>query len=101
MSCPFESLAKYKDILGVPKKGFHEKRIGPYAFNDTFGTIFIALILTIFFKPLQYINKTKSISNYINNFIVNLIFIFVLGELLHYIFCVDTAFILQMKKLFK
>ncbi len=101
MNCPIQSLAKYKFILGIPNKGFHEKRIGPYALNDTFGTIFIAILLTLFFKPLNYIKYDKiKTKNYFYNFIFNLIFLFILGELLHYLFCVDTAFIKQIKSLF-
>ncbi len=101
MNCPVPFLAKYKHSLGVPKKGFHEKRIGPYAFNDMIGTVFIALILTFFIKPLKYMKNLKYNESFLLNFLINLIIIFIIGELLHYLFCVDTAFIIQIKNLFK
>ncbi len=76
--CPFTVLAEYRDILGKPNEGVHAKRIGPFALNDFIGTIIGAIILS-------YIINTT--------FIKAFIFLFILGEVLHYIFCVDTAFL--------
>jgi hypothetical protein len=102
MNCPIPSLAKYKFVLGIPNKGFHKKRIGPYALNDMLGTIFIAIILTFVFKPLKYINKQNILyNNYIYNLIINFLILFIIGEILHYLFCLDTAFIKQIKNIFK
>lgn len=90
MLCPIPFLAKYKDILGVPNEGFHKNRIGPYALNDILGTILIAIILAFFYKPY---------SNFFYNFLFYFIILFIVGEFLHYIFCVRTAFIKQILNL--
>ena len=72
MSCP------YKYIFGIPKKGFHSKRFLGIALYDTLGTIGLALLVTYFFK----VSVWKS-----------LVGMFVLGEVLHYLFGVQTAFL--------
>jgi hypothetical protein len=68
--CPFAF------VLGIPGQGFHEARIYGYALNDTVGTIVLALITAYLFN----IPIWKS-----------LILWFVGGEILHYIFGVQTA----------
>lgn len=75
MSCP------YSRIFGDPGKGFHEKRIGPYALNDTLGTVFLALLTSYFFG----IGILQSIVGW-----------FILGEILHYMFGTQTAFLTQI-----
>lgn len=72
MSCP------YKDILGIPKKGFHSTRFFGFALYDTLGTIVLALLVTYFFGVTLW----KSILG-----------MFILGEVLHYIFGVQTSFL--------
>ena len=78
-----EPLSKYQDILGKPGQGFHQKRLFGYAFNDILGTIVIAEILS---------KKSKK------KFLPVLIFVFLLGELLHALFHVQTKLIQQLKK---
>lgn len=72
MPCPFAS------ALGIPHKGFHEERIGDYAYNDVIGTFGLAGITTLLFK----IDIRKTIIGW-----------FVLGEIMHYAFGVNTAFL--------
>jgi hypothetical protein len=72
MKCP------YKFLFGVPEKGFHERRFMGLAFNDTFGTLAIAIVIAFVFKLSVW--KT---------FLV----LFVLGEVLHYLFGTQTAFL--------
>jgi len=72
MACP------YSTILGVPKQGVHASRIGPYALNDSLATIALALFLAWVFNT---------------SFFPTLVVIFVLGEVLHYVFGVQTAFL--------
>jgi hypothetical protein len=72
MPCPFAHL------LGVPGEGVHAKRIFGLAFNDMLATFIVALITTFIMK----INLWKT-----------LLFWFVLGEVLHYAFGTDTAFL--------
>lgn len=75
MSCP------YSRIFGDPGKGFHEKRLGPYALNDTIGTLLLALLTSYFFN----VRILPSIIGW-----------FLVGEILHYIFGTQTAFLKQL-----
>lgn len=72
MGCP------YKFILGIPGEGFHSTRFMGLALNDTLGTIGLALMTSYFFE----INIWKS-----------LFWWFLIGEILHYLFGVQTAFL--------
>jgi len=73
---------KYSTIGGIPGEGFHSQRVLGLALNDIIGTIVLAAITSLLTKI---------------SFWYSLIAWFVLGEILHYLFCVDTAFL----KLFK
>jgi uncharacterized membrane protein len=70
------SLCKYKDALGVPGKGIHSYRIFNIAIADVIMTIIGAYILSLIFKT---------------PFIYTLIALFILGIILHRIFCVRTT----------
>ncbi len=71
------TLCMYSNILGKPNEGFHSTKIAGFALNDIIGTIFIAVIISkVFKKP----------------FVKTLIILFIVAELMHYSFCVDTAF---------
>lgn len=72
MNCP------YKDILGIPQKGFHASRLMGFALNDTLGTIALALLIAYVWKL---------------NFWRTLLITFIVGEVLHYLFGVQTAFL--------
>lgn len=74
-------LCKYKDILGVPKEGFHSTRLFGFARNDILGTFGIALIITIIFY-----RKTLFTS-----FIIISILLFILAIFLHRLFCVNST----------
>lgn len=66
---------KYKNVLGVPKEGVHKLRFLDTALNDYIGTILLAIMLTFFTKvPL----------------VLTTIMSFILGEILHYLFGVET-----------
>ena len=69
-------LCKWRHILGEEKKGFHEERLFSMARNDLLGTIFIAICIALYFKQ---------------NILLTILVIFLFGQLLHVIFCVDTA----------
>jgi hypothetical protein len=75
MSCP------YKFILGIPRKGFHSKRFMGLALYDMLGTIAIALAIAFFFRW----NAWKVF-----------VALFLLGEVLHYLFGVQTAFLTSL-----
>ena len=72
MSCP------YANALGEPGKGVHSTRFMGFALNDTLMTIGAALITSYLFDIVWW----KSMIAW-----------FVAGEILHVLFCVDTAFI--------
>ena len=68
-------LCKYKDILGKPGKGVHKYRLFNIAIVDVILTIIGAYLIAIFFKwPVLYTT----------------IGLFILGIILHRIFCVRT-----------
>ena len=70
------SLCKYKNIFGKPKTGAHSLRIFDIAIIDVVLTILLAYILSIFTKY---------------KFITLLVILFLLGILLHRMFCVRTT----------
>jgi hypothetical protein len=72
MPCP------YANILGVREKGFHSTRIFGLALNDILGTIGIAIITSFLLKI---------------NILLSFVVWFILGEILHYLFGTDTAFL--------
>ena len=69
-------LCKYKDSLGVPKKGVHQYRIFNIAIVDVLLTIILAFIISYSFNI---------------NFLLTLIILFLSGIILHKIFCVKTT----------
>ena len=71
-------MRKYSDILGVPQKGFHETSIFGLALWDMIGTIFIALAIS------YYLMKS---------FWSVLLIVFVVAQILHYFFEVNTRFL--------
>jgi hypothetical protein len=72
-------VCEYKNILGIPGEGFHKTRIFGYALNDILGTIVLGYILKYFYKDLSIIFA--------------FFIMFLVGQLCHIIFCVDTEFI--------
>jgi hypothetical protein len=72
MSCP------YAHILGVPGEGVHAQRFMGLALNDTIATVVAALLTAWIFKI---------------SFLYSVIGWFVAGEILHYVFGVNTAFL--------
>jgi hypothetical protein len=75
MSCP------YKYVLGIPGEGFHSTRIFGYALYDFLGTIALAMITSMIFNTY---------------FILDFIIWFVVGEVLHYLYGTQTAFLTTM-----
>lgn len=69
-------LCKYQNALGIPNKGIHSYRLFGVAIVDVIFTIIGAMIISYF-------------SN--RSFIYTLIFLFLLGIILHRLFCVRTT----------
>ena len=72
MPCP------YANILGKPNTGVHSIRIFGLALTDTVLTILGAYVIAKAYKI---------------NFLYSFIGLFILGEILHYVFGVKTAFL--------
>jgi hypothetical protein len=72
MGCP------YKYALGIPGQGFHSTRIYGYALYDILATIVLAFVTS-------YLTKQP--------FLPTLVFWLILGEILHYVFGTQTAFL--------
>jgi len=70
------NLCKYKNILGSPNKGVHSYRFFGLAIFDTILTIIVAILISYFFKV---------------SLIYTSIFLFLLGIILHKLFCVRTT----------
>jgi len=72
MGCP------HAFLFGKPGTGFHSTRFLGYAVGDTLGTIGLALITAWYFKI---------------DWKISLLVWFVVGELLHYYYGTQTAFL--------
>ena len=68
---------KYKDILGKPKTGTHSIRIFDIAIIDVLLTILLAYLVNLFY-PIYSFQKI-------------LLTLFILGIILHRLFCVRTT----------
>lgn len=69
-------VCKYKNVLGEPQKGIHSYRLFGVAIMDVIFTIIGAYLFSIFFGV---------------SFLYTLLFLFVLGIILHRLFCVRTT----------
>lgn len=70
------SLCKYKDIFGKPGEGVHSYRIFNIAIVDAALTIIVAYIISKIFQTSVW---------------MTIIVLFMLGIILHYLFCVRTT----------
>jgi len=71
-----KELCKYKDIFGKPEKGFHSTRFMGVAIYDVIGTLIVSLLISYYTKY---------------SFVYVAIFLFILGIILHNLFCVRTT----------
>lgn len=75
----------YKDMLGKPNEGVHSYRIYNIAIVDVILTVVLALIIWGIFIWLNVMNFN------IGSFIFVLLTLFIIGVILHKLFCVDTT----------
>ena len=68
--------SKFKDALGVAGQGFHKARLLNTAMYDYIGSILLALLITLLYSQIPLVVSTVSV--------------LVLGEILHYLFGVQT-----------
>jgi len=80
------NLCKYANALGEPGKGVHSIRVFNIAIVDVLSTIILALLFAIFFK---YIIKLEA--TFLSIFFITLLALFILGIILHKLFCVKTT----------
>ena len=73
-------LCKFKNILGIPAKGIHF-----HVFNIAIIDVFFTFI------GAWFITKILLKYNYKVNYYIVLILLFLLGIILHKLFCVDTT----------
>ena len=81
------NLCQYRNALGVPHHGVHQRRmIGNLAANDVGMTILGSLLLSfLFFSPFRHLG------NFIKIFLIILGTMMGLAILLHRLFCVRTT----------
>lgn len=72
------SKCPYASLLGIPGKGVHSTRFMGLALNDMIATV-VAAFITTFFIDITFLQS--------------LLAWFVVGEVLHWVFGVDTAFL--------
>jgi len=70
------NLCSYRNIFGEPKKGVHSYRIFDVAIVDVISTVVAAWFISHYLKI---------------SFFDTCIILFILGILLHHIFCVETT----------
>lgn len=80
------TLCKYTNALAEANKGVHSIRVFNISIVDVLLTIILALLLAIFFKY-----GIKLQSSFLTIFIITLLSLFILGIILHRIFCVKTT----------
>lgn len=68
---------KYKDIFGKPGKGIHSFRIFNIAIADVLLTLLLAFIIHFFLPKYKFVSI--------------LLVVFLIGIVLHRIFCVKTT----------
>jgi hypothetical protein len=69
-------LCKYKNALGLPGKGIHSYRVFGVAIADVIMTIIGAILISFFLKT---------------NLMYTMVCLFLLGIVLHRLFCVRTT----------
>lgn len=80
MSCP------YKDVFGKPNTGVHAYRMFNIAVVDVMATLLLAFVIARWLRV---------------SFVWTFVVLFIVGEWMHYMFCVDTTVIRWMKKVYK
>lgn len=81
------NLCEYKDIFGKVDTGLHKYKIFGISVVDTLLTLLVSLVIGYFINKKYYKDKLLMVT------LVTFVVLFLIGELLHYLFCVDTAFI--------
>lgn len=78
------NLCAYKDLFGIPGQGIHERRFAGMALMDWIQTIFGSACIAYLFNI---------------SFWKVFLAMVIIGEWLHYIFCVDTPVVKFIKRI--
>ena len=70
------NLCKYKNIFGKTGEGIHSYRLGGFSIMDVIMTIIAGFLISYFLKK---------------SFFYTTLFLFILGIILHRLFCVRTT----------
>lgn len=70
-------LCRYRDLFGQPGSGVHSYRLGPFAAVDLLLTLVAGFLLSYALDWSLWVSTSA---------------LFVLGIFMHWLFCVDTAF---------
>lgn len=81
---------QYRDALGKVGEGAHSYRIFDVAIVDVVLTMLLALATQFFLRSMFGVNVP---------FWLILLVWLIVGEVLHYLFCVETTFIKLMRRL--
>ena len=82
-------LCQYKNIFGAPGTGIHKYRIFNIAIVDTVVVLLLALLITWIWYKKFATKKNKKHAIWV--LLGTSIGLFLLGVLIHRLFCVDTA----------
>ena len=80
-TCPFAKKNDLSELLGKPREGFHEARVGNYALNDILGTF-----------ALAYASSYATNTPYLQNLIAWI----AIAEASHYAFGVKTQLLVDL-----
>ncbi len=83
-----DKLNKYKNILGLPNEGIHKHFGTGFAVIDVIMTLILAIIFI-------YVMRYKFT---LSNVLIWFLIFFTLGQILHLIFGVNTAFVKLLKR---
>lgn len=83
------NLCQYKNIFGEPGKGIHSHRLFGVAIVDVVMTIIGAYLLSKYFPKTKIFSRDGSPQKL--NFVYTMISLFILGILMHRLFCVRTT----------
>ena len=87
-------LSKYKDIFGKPNEGVHSYRFLNLALVDIIVTIIFGILIGLILNKIddsKSQNKNLRFSIFSFNIIKIIVLLFLLGIVLHRLFCVRTT----------
>jgi hypothetical protein len=81
-------LCQFRNLLGKPNTGFHKQRFLGFALYDILGTIGLGILVSYITGKVPFLKWS---------YFKSILIMFLLGVFLHWLFCVDTAFMRLFK----